>query len=416
MSRDDDLFFEACGLTAPLELEWDDWETAETVRRKFNRPALLVGRNPRGDLTLDHPDVSKRHAYLQVIEGRLHAIDLESRDGIRWSGVPRRSGWIDRGRPMRLGPTAFRVVGDAPVMGPLTGPGPLSSRFVSRHSLPDVVLEIRDGRGQPTRLMMDRVLMLVGSSPLCKITLPGGAASRFACALVRTPSGIWMVDLLSSHGVTVNGVACRDAWLDDRDLIQVGDETIRLIYGASAAAPHPSTSAGSNRPNGVAMLPSAIGPASGSGVATAGATGQVWELIPEMILRQLPDRDGPLPEAASAPFNQALLMLIRLLGEMHRDHLDVVRDEMEQIRRLNQEMTALRSELPQPSPTAAPDDGRSRALESQQPEALPTRAVDSPQGRLDPQDVQTIVGKRLAAWEKERQSRWRKVMDLLIKP
>src|SRR4051812_30355278 len=102
MSGDGGRFLEACGATGPLELEWEDREAGETARRAFDRPAVLVGRNPRGDLVLDHPGVSKRHAYLQVIEGRLHAIDLESRDGLRWSGVPRRSGWVDRGRPMEF--------------------------------------------------------------------------------------------------------------------------------------------------------------------------------------------------------------------------------------------------------------------------------------------------------------------------
>ena len=92
----------------------------------FERPAVLVGRDPRADLVLGHPLVGLRHAYLQLVEGRLFATDLGSREGLHWGGVPRRSGWIDRSRPLQVGVTTIRVVeggraGDG-------GPGGPSSR------------------------------------------------------------------------------------------------------------------------------------------------------------------------------------------------------------------------------------------------------------------------------------------------
>jgi len=122
MSGDLGQFREACGASGPLRLEWDDWETGQPVRRDFERPVVLVGRNPRADLVLDHPLVGVRHAYLQLVEGRLFALDLGSREGLRWGGVPRKAGWVDRSRPVQVGVTTIRVFdGDKAVDG---GPGP----------------------------------------------------------------------------------------------------------------------------------------------------------------------------------------------------------------------------------------------------------------------------------------------------
>ena len=88
MSSDLGQFLEACGANGPLRLEWDDWETGRPVARDFERPAVLVGRNPCADLVLGHPLVGQRHAYLQLVEGRLFAIDLGSREGLRGAGCP----------------------------------------------------------------------------------------------------------------------------------------------------------------------------------------------------------------------------------------------------------------------------------------------------------------------------------------
>ena len=121
MSGDLGQFLEACGASGSLRLEWDDWETGRPVARDFERPTVLVGRNPRADLVLGHPLVGLGHAYLQLVEGRLFAIDLGSREGLHWGGVPRRGGWIDRSRPLQVGVTTIRVV-----EGSLAGTGGLA--------------------------------------------------------------------------------------------------------------------------------------------------------------------------------------------------------------------------------------------------------------------------------------------------
>jgi hypothetical protein len=102
---------------------------------------------------------------------------------------------------------------------------------------------------------------------------------------------------------------------------------------------------------------------------------------------------------------------------MHRDHLKLVREELEQVRRLNQEMVVLRARLIRPAlraPAAGdPDAGPAPANDGGA--GAGAGLDDAPTDRPDPQLVQAFVGERLAAWELERQSRLRKVLDLLVK-
>jgi hypothetical protein len=243
------------------------------------------------------------------------------------------------------------------------------------------------------------VLTLVGRSPRCHVRLPDPGASRFVCALVRTPVGVWVVDLLSSRGVVVNGVACREARLEDGDVLRMGARAARLLYEGA-------TPARGGR-DGTSLPPALIDPPAGPAVG---------DLSPELILRPLLEQGGPFPEPTGSPFGQALMMLIRLLGDVHRDHLGLVREELEQIRRLSVEVRTLRAQLARPDPGAlqagapaeGPDPaGNDRPPVEDEPGAAPTE-------RPDPQLIQAIVGERIAAWERERQSRWRKVLDLLV--
>jgi pSer/pThr/pTyr-binding forkhead associated (FHA) protein len=412
----DDLgqFLEACGANGPLRVEWDDAGTGRPVRRLFDRPAIVVGRNRRADLFLDHPLVGRRHAYFQVVDGRLFAIDLGSREGLRWSGVPRRTGWVDGARPVQVGPTTIRVVEDDRVDDVPPGPGPTSRRYESRRSLPLAVLEIRGGAGEKQVIPLERVLTLVGGSQHCAVRLPGPGISRFICALLLTPAGVWTIDLLSSQGLSVNGAVRREALLEDGDGLRVGALDLRITYGRPARAPDPappSRAAGTDLGHvadrsGAAPLPSIL-------------MDRPELLLSEAALRPLLEGSELTANLASSPFGQALIQLIRLLGEMHRDHLQLVREELEQIGQLQLEMDGARAALGRTGPATPTVDRTKPAAD------VPGAAVGgdesspepvAPRPRLlEPADIQNLVGERLAAWEEERQGRWQRVIELLVK-
>ena len=410
MSGDLGQFFEACGASGPLRLEWDDWETGRPVARDFERPAVLVGRNPRADLVLGHPLVGLRHAYLQLVEDRLFATDLGSREGLHWGGVSRRGGWIDRSRPVQVGVTTIRVVegGLAGDGGP--GPGPTSRRYKSSRSLPRAVLEMRGSGEEMRRLPLDRVLTLVGGSQGCHVRLPGPGISRFVCGPLRTSVGVWAVDLLSSRGVAVNGAICRQVRLEDGDVLRIGALAVRLTYEEFTAPPRADT------PTQLAGPISGLGPDwSSVGPLPPALIDRPGSLLLEAALRPLLEGEGPSPDVASSPFGQALILLIRLLGDMHRDHLKLVREELEQIRRINLEMKTTGAGLARPDP----DPGTSTKAATVGDAAAngdPEPGPGAPHPRLvDPEAVHSLVGERLVAWEQERRSRWQRVIELLVK-
>src|ERR1700722_19131828 len=69
-----------------------------------NGPIALIGRDESCVCQLKHPDVSRRHAYLQASFGRIFCIDLGSRTGTHWGDASRKSGWVDPDSPIRTGP------------------------------------------------------------------------------------------------------------------------------------------------------------------------------------------------------------------------------------------------------------------------------------------------------------------------
>lgn len=397
MGDEGGYFMEACGMKGPLRLEWNDWTSGELVGREFRRPTVLVGQNWRADLVMDHPSVGRRHAYLQCVDGQFFAVDLASRKGLNWDGVPRAAGWVDQ-TPLQIGSIAVRVGGLERGAGePGAGPAPTSARYVSSRPLPGAVLEIHQPEERPRRCPMDRVLVLVGSSDRCKVRLTDPGSSRFVFGLIRTPEGVWLVDLLSSLGLTVNGAACGGSRLEDGDVIQVGRTTIRLLYNGKTARALPREKA---LPSPVA-LPFRPSESPAPGLSLPFAVEEAGELSPEAILRPFLEMAGSNPGAPS-PFGEALVLMVRLLGDVHRDHLTLVRSELDHIRRLGREMEGLRAQTSRPAPwTLAPaaDD------------ALPKPAGPP---RPDPETVRAVIGERLETWETARQSRWRRILNLLV--
>ena len=110
-----ELFRRACGLAAPLVLECEGpiRSAAASSLRSFECPYILIGRVPKSDLILDDAQVSRRHAILQVIAGKVFVFDLQSRSHVCWEGEdePRSLGWLDQGQSILVGPYRLRTSG-----------------------------------------------------------------------------------------------------------------------------------------------------------------------------------------------------------------------------------------------------------------------------------------------------------------
>ena len=246
-------FLSACGSPEPLRVGVGQRDQLLSETWTFRQPFLVIGRRPDSDLMLDHWQVSRRHAYLQLIEGRYLLRRPREPDRDPRGGRVRAVGWLERGpgdpdRPVRGPPGMARA-------GPPRGPGPL----------PGVTWELPGRAIGQAVWRMDRQLVLVGRSPACRIRIVEPDVSKFHCSLVLTPMGVWAVDLLGQNGIFVNDEPVRFARLEDGDELRVGRHSLRPRYDARRRPwPGPAGPA-DGRPAGelatIAPVPGPIRPA-----------------------------------------------------------------------------------------------------------------------------------------------------------
>jgi pSer/pThr/pTyr-binding forkhead associated (FHA) protein len=284
-------FAEACDATAPLDLRVDLADGGRAAEGSVPMPFTLVGRDDACDVTLADAEVNPRHAWLQVVAGRVLAVDLGSRTGLRWPGQATGSGWLDVGTPVQIGPFHLRIcspVSSRPGHFPL-GYSPLQSDNAIGRTRPTATLEFRNGKRAKDRWAVNRLVTLVGRAPECKIRLSADDIAGYHCGLILTPEGLWVVDL-SGRGVVVNGERMRVSPLRHGAELWVGRFLIGLHY------PAPTPPAGSARPATAATASAPPASASKQTVATTTAT----TVIPAPGLKESPEDEVPIGVAPHA--------------------------------------------------------------------------------------------------------------------
>jgi pSer/pThr/pTyr-binding forkhead associated (FHA) protein len=376
------VFLDACGLSSALILECDDpgLPAGASIWHEHGLPFVIVGRDARSDFQLNDPLISRRHAYLQVLAGRLFCFDLDSRSQIRWEGAdqPATKGWLEQEHFVWLGRYRVRWRGllgsnaqDANTLDPLT------SSLVDEalaNPLPEAQLELPIRIGESlSSWSISPQLSVIGKSSQCQLVLTDNSISTYHASLVRTPLGIWVVDLLSREGIWVNGTRVRWAWLDDGDTLRIGRFSFVLRYrtlperisrqdvpvdagaifattpvaaaGKSAALPVKvekplalRSSRASRSPNPLAPYSSVAAPLS---VGPRG--GDEWNLTPGY---------GVGPGAMWSQHIQFLEMLhsemilmVRMFMTMHREHVDSIREELDRVQQLTRELETLQAKL-----------------------------------------------------------------------
>ncbi|QEG31988.1 FHA domain protein [Gemmata obscuriglobus] len=412
-------FADACGALGPLKLRVDLVGGGVLAEGAVDQPFTLVGRDDACDVTLSDSDINPRHAWLQVLAGRVYVVDLGSRSGVVWPGGARGSGWLDHGTGAKLGPFSLRLGATSapPPAGAPSGYNPLAAD-PNTLNRPLTTLEFRNGKRARDRWTVNRLLTLVGRSPECKIHLTADDISPYHCGLVLTVDGLWVVDL-SGRGVVVNGERMRVAPLPHGAELWVG----RFLIGCQTLpgpqpTPPPGARAARGTPPGAraaiedevelgavpdltADLPASHimadafrgaalgGPASnpilvsgGTGQhPAAGSNGSATELLDPTgdaaaaglgaLLRQM----AVLHDRGADAFAQWLDLLPRLLAQVQPGHRPLMLHELGRIEGLTTEIAALQNEASRqvleraakhaadkaPTPTEPPLD-RLRAL------------------------------------------------------
>lgn len=447
-----DNFLNACGATESLRLEIEGPRPGRVRQRMLLHPFALVGRASTSDIALRHAQVSLRHAYLQLVNGRLACFDLGGRGGIQWAdGRPARAGWIDPGQTIGIGPFGLRrhsalntQHSTLSTQHSALNTSPLNLRWDGGG--PDIVLDFPDqGSGNLSRWRMSRVVTLVGRAPGCRIRLPDVNVSWHHCSLVRTHEGLWVVDLMSRVGVLVNGTPQRYGRLDDGDELHVGPFRIvvRMVekgsYRVAASRTHHATPIPSNAPAVLQASPVDMALSIPDTRAQDALETELVELLtsqrgsPALVL--LVEQFGRMQQQMLEQFNQSLMMLMQHMGEQYREQMRQVREEMEALRLLSEELIAMKErvrgdapalpgrdaialQLPKPA-AAAPPPAPVANGHKPEPVSAPREAAAAASEKLKPpaptpvEDPLVMVSRRISQIRGEQRGRWQKIMDLV---
>jgi pSer/pThr/pTyr-binding forkhead associated (FHA) protein len=504
-------FLTACGVDDSLQLVVESQSANEGELRLLYQPFAVIGRDPRSDVVLDHSQVSRRHVYLQVVEGRAFWVDLESRAGTRSERKSQKFGWLEGGRTLCVGPYVIRrFIGDSQAestQAELLRDTPLVAPTYSHAPSPEVALEFLNGPSQSMSRPVHRVMSLIGSASGCKFRLTDPSVSRFHGSLLRISAGLWIVDLLGQRGITVNEVPVRSSRLADGDVLRIGRYQIRVRCrlrgqesgnglpdrGQAMLVPRlPRQDRASNSlkfPDwAVAATPFEPGPG-GAKEAQVSLPIQAVSSFPkvrvmpsdatlpvslaqselaESMLVPLVNQFGLMQQQMFDQFQQAMAMMVQMFGRMHCDQMEVIRTELDQLHELTEEFHALKNELANrsraetastpvaatsepsnglgvtpvgPSPVISPSSltsstpGQRSSLEPRlsptQPLSSPPVALPTSEQRQEPglcsstrpngaglaanSDRDTVVWlhQRIMSLQRERESRWQKILKLL---
>jgi pSer/pThr/pTyr-binding forkhead associated (FHA) protein len=383
-------FLAACGIEDSFQFAIENQGTAASSVRLLYQPFAVIGRDLRADVVLDHADISRRHVYLQVVEGRVFWVDLESRTGTRSERESQRFGWLEGGRTFGVGPYVIRrFVGDRQTAdkldrGALPRDTPLVARAHTQAAQPEVALEFLNGPSRSMLKPVHRVLSLIGSATGCKFRLTDSSVSRFHGSLLQTSAGLWIVDLLGQKGITINDVPVRSSRLLDGDIIQIGRYQIRVrshLHGQSSGTGFSDLghtafvpkSVGQNRVSSNLKSTNWASPAAllrpdrvNGHESPLPVPIQVLSIFPKAdlmplnamlpvnvaqseltgsMLVPLVNQFGLMQQQMFDQFQQAMTMMVQMFGTMHRDQMEVIRAELDQLRELTEEFHALKDEL-----------------------------------------------------------------------
>jgi len=112
-------FLGACGATGPLRLAAERPRVFGPVSVTLDKPFALIGSGVHADLRLDDNQVSHRHLYFQVYNGRVFGIDLGSRTGTHWENGRQPFGWLDVGKSLWIGRHRVYLADDSPGSNPI---------------------------------------------------------------------------------------------------------------------------------------------------------------------------------------------------------------------------------------------------------------------------------------------------------
>ncbi|MFM7160898.1 MAG: FHA domain-containing protein [Planctomycetaceae bacterium] len=370
-----DDFARACGLEAPVRLRVVDSRTGQFKELERRGPSVLIGSREDCDICLVDPEISRRHAWLQVIDGQLACLDLDSRTGIHWGHTTRSRGWVLPGQPVQVGPYELTLL--APVGGAHPAVHP-ETRFSTWDAPGDstadtglVFLNAHSRTGERRVCRLTKRLTLIGGSDLCNLRLQHGSVDRVHAAFVTLDRHCWLIDLRSDTGVQVADRQVELACLNPDEQVRVGK--FQLVVAPLKDLPRLSQEEAGERADPAAAGGRAAGPASSERGLSRRTKKRPMGLRPLNSGEGLAEIPGRGPTALSDPSTALMLeqmqrmqqqyldhttqmmsMVVQAFSSAHNRQLDVIRDELHRVHELNRELQELQARRESAGPDAGP--------------------------------------------------------------
>jgi pSer/pThr/pTyr-binding forkhead associated (FHA) protein len=349
------LFLNACGLEDAFSLKVEDRSRGEAYEVVVERPYVVIGRSADADLKLDHWQISRRHTYLQVVEGGVFCLDLGSRTGTHWEGKAARWRWLAHRQPIQVGP--YRIWSLSDREGSSDGSDSTDDFAPSTHDYPGVSLHELNESSDGDSWRIRGPVTLIGRSPSCHICIPDQVLSKFQASLVRTSNGLFVVDLLGTVAVSVNGSRIRSARLNEGDELVIGPHAFRVSYDDPATMPNlneeePYTSAGTglmaydsaaNR-HGVPAMSHVQGYAMPFPETPMSPALPESVAIAQALLAPMLNQFAAMQQQMFEQFHQTMMMMMQSMHITHRERMESVERELAEVRRLTAELYRLQAE------------------------------------------------------------------------
>ncbi|HLN27558.1 MAG TPA: FHA domain-containing protein [Gemmataceae bacterium] len=432
------LFLESCGAAESLAISIASPNLPYPEVRSFRQPFIVIGRDAKANLASTTPQVSPC-ACLQVIAGRLFYLIFKDSDADQGK-TEVQSGWLAHPQALQVGTCTIKLhklialaTGSRQVQHEIWSP--LSSPSLGQHRLPEITLELWNGNDWGEPHAIQRTLALVGRSGNCYVRLSDPSVAPFHCYLLRTPAGVWAVDLLGGTGLLVNETRVRWARLDDGDQLRIGKCWLRVSYETPMNA-QIGDAVGALHGNIVTspqlsptQLPRPREPAGVVGTL-APATGSLVDQFSRMH-RQMIEQ-----------FQEHMSMTMRMFGDFQRDQTRLLQHQMDQLQDLTGQLRDLHQELFQrlrnPGKRAMASPGRigsgaslkavgeagnkdkdldTAFLREAESSAAATDSTVPPaqQGRSNPDtEMHAWLHERIAAIRDDQQGRWQRLVKTLV--
>ena len=236
----------------------------------------VVGRDAGCDFTISSNSVSRRHARLEVREGRLMVTDLGSANGTFVNGERVRERVLGVGDEVKFDVESFRVEG--PVDPGRTSVRPAAGAAATQMrsavgaggtvvvSTPSARLEVVAGM-EAKSFALTKAKYQVGRAPGSDIQLPEDSVSSGHAQLERAGGGWRLTDLQSTNGTFVNDQRIDSVELKPGDRVRFGEVRVKFAQDAPQQALRSGTAVMPSRSDTTFVAATRRIPAWGYGVA-----------------------------------------------------------------------------------------------------------------------------------------------------